>query len=60
MFLHVFCEVRFLSVRLSAVLTNVRFEVFRLSMLGNMFEETCLVGEALVAAVALEGLVRLV
>jgi len=58
--LHVLGQVGLLRVALSAVLTDVRLEVFALLVLGDVFEEGGLVGEALVAGVALVRLVRLV
>lgn len=59
MLLHVFSKVGFLRVRFAAKLANMRLEMFRLFVLGNVFEEGRLVLEALVARVALVGLVRL-
>lgn len=60
MLLHVLCQVGLLRVGLAAELADVRLQVLRLLVLGNVVEEAGLVGKALVAAVALEGLVRLV
>ena len=60
MLLHVLRQVGLLRVGLAAKLADVRLQVLRLLVLGNVVEEAGLVGEALVAAVALEGLVRLV
>ncbi len=53
-------QVRLLSVTFTAVLANVRFEVFRLLVLWNVLEERRLVDEALVARVALVRFVGLV
>ena len=58
--LHVLGQVRLLRVALSAVLADVRLEVLGLLVLGDVLEEGALVGEALVARVALVGLVGLV
>lgn len=52
-------QVRLLRVALAAELTDMCLQVLRLSVLGNMLEQSRLVGEALVAAVALVRLVRL-
>ena len=58
--LHVLGQVGLLRVALSAVLANVRFEMLGLLVLGYVLEERRLVDEALVAGVALVGLVGLV
>lgn len=58
--LHVLGEVRLLRVGLAAVLADVRLQVLRLAVLGDVFEEGGFVRKALVARVALEGFVRLV
>ena len=60
MLLHVFGQIRFLGVGLSAVLADVCFEVFGLLVFGNMLEESGLVDKALVAGVTLVRFVRLV
>ena len=59
-FLHMLGQVRLLRVRLAAVLTDVRFEVLGLLVLGDMLQQRRLVHEALVARVAFVRLVRLV
>ena len=58
--LHVLCQVRLLSVTLATVGTDVRLQVLGLLVLGDMLEQRYLVVEALVAGVALVGLVSLV
>ena len=58
--LHVLGEIGLLGVRLAAVLADVRLEVLRLAVLGDVLQEGGLVRKALVAGVALEGLVSLV
>ena len=58
--LHVLGQVGFLGVTLPAELADVGLEVFRLLVFGNVVEQGVLVDEALVAGVALVGLVRLV
>ena len=58
--LHVLGQVRLLRVALAAVLADVRLEVLGLLVLGDVLEQGRLVHEALVAAVALIGLVGLV
>ena len=49
-----------MGVALATVGTDVRLQVLRLLMLGDVLEEGLFVGEALVAGVALVGLVSLV
>ena len=58
--LHVFSQVRLLSVTFSTVGTDVRLQVLRLLVLGDVLEQGDLVVEALVAGVALVRLVSLV
>jgi len=53
-------QVGLLGVGLAAVLADVRLQVLRLLVLGDVLQQRRLVGEALVAGVALERLVRLV
>lgn len=60
MLVHVFAQVRLLGVALAAVLADVRLEVLGLFVFRNVLEQVLLVGEALVAGVALERLVGLV
>lgn len=59
MLLHVLAQVGLLGVGLAAVRADVRLQVLALAVLGNVLEKSRLFREALVAAVALEGLVRL-
>lgn len=49
MFLHVLCKVRLLRIRLATELADVRLEMLRLLVLWNMFQETRLVHETLIA-----------
>ena len=58
--LHVLCQVGLLSVTLATVGTDVRLQVLRLLVLGDVLEQGDLVVEALVAGVALVRLVSLV
>lgn len=58
--LHVPEQVRLLRVALSAPGADVRLEVLGVPMARDVLQEGVLVGKALVAGVALEGLVRLV
>ena len=60
MLLHVLVQVRLLGVGLAAVLADVRLEVLGLLVLGDVLQQGVLVVKALVARVALEGLVLLV
>ena len=60
MFLHVFGQISFLSVRLATEVADVRFQVFRFLVLWDMVKKTCLVREAFVATVTFEWLVSLV
>lgn len=53
-------QIRLLSVALAAILTDVCLKMFRLLVLGDVLEKAGLVGEALVARVALVRLVGLV
>lgn len=57
---HVLQKIRLLDVALSAILADVRLEVFALLVPRDVFQQGRLVGEALVAGVALERLVGLV
>ena len=50
-FLHVLRQVGFLCVRFTTIRTNVRFQVFRLLVLWDMFQQGGLVMETLVAGV---------
>ena len=52
-------QVRFLRVRFAAQLADVRLQMLRVLVLGDVLEQGRLVGEALVARVALERFVRL-
>ena len=58
--LHVLRQVRFLSVTLATVGTDVCLQVLRLLVLGDVLKQRDLVVEALVAGVALVRLVSLV
>ena len=60
MLLHVLRQVGLLSVTLATVGTDVRLQVLRLLVLGDVFEQGDLIVEALVAGVALVRLVSLV
>lgn len=60
MFLHVLAEIRLLRITLAAVLADVRFQVFRLLVLGYVLQEGGLVRKTFVTTVALVWLVRLV
>ena len=54
---HVPREICFLRVRLAADVTDVRLQVLRVRVFGDVFPQAVLVGVALVAGVAAEGLV---
>jgi hypothetical protein len=60
MFLHVLGQVGLLRVGLATVLANMGLEVLGLLVLGDVLKKSVFVDEALVAGVALVGLVRLV
>jgi hypothetical protein len=57
MFLQMLLEICLLRVGLSAILANVRFEVLRLFMLGNVIEQCIFVDKALVAGITFERLI---
>lgn len=52
-------QISFLRVTLSAVLANVSLQVLALLVLGNVFQERCLIHKTLIAGVALVWLVGL-
>lgn len=58
--LHVLGKVGFLGVGLATVLADMGLQMLRFFVLGNMLQQRWLIGETLVARVALEGFVRLV
>jgi len=57
MLLHVPAQVRLLRVGLAADVADVGLQVLRLGVLGDVLPEALLIGVALVAGVAAEGLV---
>lgn len=58
--LHVLGQIRLLGVRFAAVLADVRLQVLRLAMLGNVLEQGGFIGKTLVAGITFEWLVGLV
>lgn len=59
MFVHVLTKVRLLRIALATILAYMSLQVFGFFVFGDVFEQVLLVGEALIAGVAFEGLVGL-